>query len=406
MDQINPNPPKDVVAYPERCDDISNQPLPDSTTCLEEASIHSIPFSDTSKKSKPLKSVDQKRPLSKPLPPPDPKSPKLDQTTPTQQMNVTGSPSLQPSNSSSALIVLDTLCCTMLNELSSHSRNLEYIVAYFEIRSAILDQVVQYLNSLPIPYANTLPNLQVDRYVQQECHPLFLQTFKPIKTTGDGNCMYNALSLAFCGTEHLSIVIRLLTTYALVKHRTAIIDALSHIYFDGNHEHVQALTDTMHKAIHLGVWGTDLHLFSLSLLNRPIFSYNTFYIIRQSVRILNLPDTVDPHHLAQRFSSRDQGTRGHFLFCSDVLRVSLSSGSITSLPLLPLCLFNILNQYWVALLMLSPLVAAHVPIPTTRTIAYFHIHIYCTNSTCSCTHDSTPCKHITIDMYIYTHRPL
>ena len=183
--------------------------------------------------------------------------------------------------------------------------------------------------------------------------------------------MYNALSLAFCGTEHLSVVIRLLTTYALVKHRTAMVDGLSHIYFNGNHEHehVQALTDTMHKAIHLGVWGTDLHLFSLSLLNRPIFSYNTFYIIRQSVRILNLPDTVDPHHLARRFSSRDQGTRGHFLFCSDVLRVSLSSGSITSLPLPPLCLFNNLNQHWVALLMLSPLVAAHVPIPTTRTIA-------------------------------------
>lgn len=57
--------------------------------------------------------------------------------------------------------------------------------------------------------------------------------------------MYNALSLAFCGTEHLSVVIRLLTTYALVKHRTAMIDALSHIYFNGNHEqHVQALTDT------------------------------------------------------------------------------------------------------------------------------------------------------------------
>ena len=76
-----------------------------------------------------------------------------------------------------------------------------------------------------------------------ECHPPFLQTFKPIATTGDGNCMYNALSLAFCGTERFSVVIRLLTTYALVKHRTAMIDALSHIYFNGNHEqHVQVLT--------------------------------------------------------------------------------------------------------------------------------------------------------------------
>ena len=131
----------------------------------------------------------------------------------------------------------------MLNELSSHSKNLEYIVTYREICSGVLDQLVHYLNSLPIPYANTQLNLQVDTYVQQECHPLFLQTFKPIATTGDGNCMYNALSLAFCGKEHLSVVIRLLTTYALVKYRTAMIDALSHTYFDGNHEqHMQALT--------------------------------------------------------------------------------------------------------------------------------------------------------------------
>ena len=133
--------------------------------------------------------------------------------------------------------------------------------------------MVEYLNSLPIPYANTLPDPSVDMYVQQECHPLFLLTFKPIATTGDGNCMYSALSVAFCGTERLSVVIRLITVYALIKYRTAMIDALSHIHFSGNNEqHVQMLTDTMHKAIHPCVWGTNLYLFSLSLLlNRPIF---------------------------------------------------------------------------------------------------------------------------------------
>ena len=119
---------------------------------------------------------------------------------------------------------------------------------------------------------------------------------------------------------------------------SAMIDALSHIYFSGSNEQcVQMLTNIVHEAIHLGVWGRDLHLFPLSLLlNRPIFSCNTFYRTRQSVRILNLSDTVDPHHLARRFASRDQGTSGHYLFCSDVLRVSLSSGSIASLPHPPL----------------------------------------------------------------------
>ena len=51
MDQVNPNPPKDVVAYPERCDDISNEPLPDSTTCTDQDSTQTISFQDTSKKS-------------------------------------------------------------------------------------------------------------------------------------------------------------------------------------------------------------------------------------------------------------------------------------------------------------------------------------------------------------------
>ena len=44
MDQVNPNPPKEVVAYPERCDDISNEPLPDSTTCTDQDSTQTIPF--------------------------------------------------------------------------------------------------------------------------------------------------------------------------------------------------------------------------------------------------------------------------------------------------------------------------------------------------------------------------
>ena len=91
----------------------------------------------------------------------------------------------------------------------------------------------------------------------------FLQTFKPTATIGDGNCMFYHL------VQNLSVVIRLLT-YTVIKHRTAMIDAISHIlYFNGNNE--QVLTDTVHKAIHLGVWGRDLHV------STPIFSCHTFH---------------------------------------------------------------------------------------------------------------------------------
>ena len=45
-------------------------------------------------------------------------------------------------------MTLHRTCSSMLNHLSSHSRYLEYVVAYFESRIAILNRVVQYLNSL------------------------------------------------------------------------------------------------------------------------------------------------------------------------------------------------------------------------------------------------------------------
>lgn len=71
-------------------------------------------------------------------------------------VNKADNPPVQHPDSNSAFMILYTVWYTMLNELSSHTRDFEYIVAYCEIRSAILEVVVQYLNSLPIPYANTL----------------------------------------------------------------------------------------------------------------------------------------------------------------------------------------------------------------------------------------------------------
>ena len=51
MDQVNPNPPKEVVTYPERCNDINDQPLIDSITGIEEDSAQTITFSETPRKS-------------------------------------------------------------------------------------------------------------------------------------------------------------------------------------------------------------------------------------------------------------------------------------------------------------------------------------------------------------------
>ena len=69
------------------------------------------------------------------------------------------------------------------------------------------------------PYAALEPDLCQDITASNQCHPALLQVLKPIVTSGDGNCMFNALSLTIAGTEHLSAVLRLLCVYGLVKHK-------------------------------------------------------------------------------------------------------------------------------------------------------------------------------------------
>ena len=149
------------------------------------------------------------------------------------------------------------------------------LAAQFSIIRPALEVIVSELNSLAIPYADTFPNITQDTCAYSLCHPLLLQILKPVQTTGDGNCMYNALSSTLTGTEHFTHVMHLLCVYALVKYKdTAFADA-----FPSNTQasHEQMCDRALLEALQVGAWGTDYQLFPSSLLmNRPIFQYNTF----------------------------------------------------------------------------------------------------------------------------------
>ena len=94
-------------------------------------------------------------------------------------------------------------------------------------------------------------------------------------------------------------------------------------------------------ALHIGSWGSDFHLFSLSLLlDRPIFTYVYFYTTNvDRVRTLMLADIDNVHVFAQTFLAFATGTRQHIQVCSIAHRALLMSGDVTTLPHLPLALF-------------------------------------------------------------------
>ena len=122
-------------------------------------------------------------------------------------------------------------------------------------------------------------------------------------------------------------------------------------------------------AVTNGEWGTDDHLFVMSLvLDRPIFLFNTFYFTDSDTNqvTLSLSDVTDINSLVQRFSSHDVGTRTHVLYCSNAQADLLQGSDLMSLPNSPLCLCH--NYHWVGMLHQDASVSSLIPVPYTRVL--------------------------------------
>ena len=162
------------------------------------------------------------------------------------------------------------------------------IIDAFNSISAGLDLIVESVNALPPLYADDSPQLPLASSIASLCHPLFLQTYKPVVTTADGDCMYHALSRVVCGSEQLSLTFRVLMAYATVKYMNVMANSLRDAFPLLSHAQcVQKCNTLLLQALRVGTWGCDQHLFLLSLLlNRPIFIFNTFYITDNGVQLI------------------------------------------------------------------------------------------------------------------------
>ena len=236
-----------------------------------------------------------------------------------------------------------------------------------EINSArsIYDNIVQHLNGLPDVYASQYPHLHKDNSILSLFHPLLFQTFKPVVTTGDGSCLFHALSLTLTGTETCTDLIRLLTAYALVKYRQAFLSAVQ----DANPTHhprniLGVYNESIREAVDVRKWGTDYHLFALShLFNRPILNYITDHNPHKTFIGVT---TVE--QLAECFRTFELDSQRQAIWCTNVHETLLSSGDVNSLPHLPISVINSSGYHWVAMLPLSLSAMQHIPVPKYRSL--------------------------------------
>jgi len=66
-----------------------------------------------------------------------------------------------------------------------------------------LNTVVNILNDTPMQFAESKPHLSRDMTATRQCPPLLLESYKPVVTGKDGNCLDNALSLLPTSSQEL-----------------------------------------------------------------------------------------------------------------------------------------------------------------------------------------------------------
>ena len=181
--------------------------------------------------------------------------------------------------------------------------SLENIIDSFNAMQECLEAIAQAVNALPPVYAADFPALPTAVSVANQCHPLMLQTYKPVLTTGDGDCMYHALSGVVFGSEQLSMINRLLTAYRAVKYRDVQVRSIQYAFpSQPLQDHGRNANTLIVHALCAGTWRSDFHLFPLSLLlDRPIFMCIFSSTDEDGVRTPMLADIDDVHVFAQTF---------------------------------------------------------------------------------------------------------
>lgn len=90
-----------------------------------------------------------------------------------------------------------------------------------------------------------------------------------LKTTGDGNCLYNAVSLSIFGNEDWSLDIKLCMVFILIENESFFRDLIKKFKYEESFERLVKDSATLEE------YGTEFNIIALSLLFlRPIKCYS------------------------------------------------------------------------------------------------------------------------------------
>ncbi len=174
------------------------------------------------------------------------------------------------------------------------------------------------LNLASLSFAQKLKYNEIDNDVKQLLYKSFSEVYQPRITLGQGNCLWNMVSLCLCGNESLMITLRWMTAICLVLIQQDIkkLLKLDLSLTEGSDTKLDRLVETkfqklLRDAFTAGSWGNEYHLLSIStFLGRNLFIYSTFKKDKKFI----LDENVNAEILNQEFKAKSLKIGHHLAY--------------------------------------------------------------------------------------------
>ena len=254
-------------------------------------------------------------------------------------------------------VFLDLQCCLLPTKYSFNN--------FFINNESTIQLLIQRLYSLPVPYS-TEHSVTVDRYTASRLHPAMLEALTPVRTTGNGDCLWNDISICLCGSESYTYSLRLLTAYGLMKLKERMVAQLCVQNLGDTAGAERRWSDLLRIAITPTAWGTDFHVCVISVvLNIPIFMFTSFVRERDRIPSYYIDPSLDLTQLAAYFRSHGERCTAHQLHCSEEHVQSLLNEPYERWIRDPICMFFRVNHF-VGLMYTSESHKRQIPVPYSR----------------------------------------
>jgi hypothetical protein len=143
-------------------------------------------------------------------------------------------------------------------------------------------------------FINKIDEDLIDDKTFSMLHPILYDYYLPHVTTGDGNCLFNMISLCLVGNESLKSLLRALTVFTMIKFQNEFLNIISkEVQFESLEDGLimKKYYEKLFEAKEDGKWGNEIHLLSIStFLSSNIIVYGSFW---DNKDLLNKANTIN-----------------------------------------------------------------------------------------------------------------